>query len=308
MWFRRRRRPSPPATASSAHAVAAEVAEQVTEDEAALFMGAALVNHFVGWTEWCHRRVDSIQPLDGDHGRRKQSIDCTPPSDARLLLNPAHRGAPEIQSHHGQMILPIALVEKASLRHFDARDSSGCPLPVLNSDEIAAFELDMLQFMLSVDNVTLLPGWRTHLRDLIGSGERSRSSQKVTRLLDHGTWGDARIWREKDTPNDFTKDMLRNFASHFCGASLFRRTNLQPRVRITWSFIRSMSLNAQLSYSPQPTATLRSQTATSMSATSPWRMLTRPTRKNLQRTPTSWCASPREACGSRLLSRPCSPR
>ncbi|MFJ3473450.1 hypothetical protein ACIPJ1_10985 [Microbacterium maritypicum] len=113
------------------------------------------------------------------------------------------------------MVLPIALVKKASLRHFDARDSSGCPLPVLNSDEIAEFELDMLQFMLSVDNVTLLSGWRAQLRDLIGSGEHNRSSEKVTRLLDYGTWGAARIWRKEDTPNDFTKDMLRNFASHF---------------------------------------------------------------------------------------------
>lgn len=216
MWFRRRRRLSPATVNGSTNRAAMpENEETVPDHEAALLVGAALVNHFVSWTEWCHRRVDSIQPLDGDRGRRKQSIDCTPPNDPRLLISPMHRGASTIQPHHGQMVLPIALVKKASLRHFDARDSSGCPLPILNSDEIADFELNMLEFMLSVDNVTLLPGWRPHLRDLLGSGEHSRSSKKMVKLLEHGMWGRARIWREGDTPGDFTKDMLRNFASHF---------------------------------------------------------------------------------------------
>lgn len=189
--------------------------KQRRDERAALLVGAALVNLFAGWTEWCHRRVDSIHPLDGDHGRRKQSIDCTPPKDPRLLLNAGHRHEAHLQPYHGQMILPIALVEKAALRHFDARDATGTPLPILNSEQIAELELDMLQFMLSVDKVTVLPGWRAHLRGLLGSGEHDRASAKVERLLREGIWGKVRIWREGDEPKDFTKDMLRNFASHF---------------------------------------------------------------------------------------------
>jgi len=113
------------------------------------------------------------------------------------------------------MVLPIALVEKKALRHFDARDPSGSPLPILNSDETAELELDMLLFMFRVDNVRLHPSWREHLRGLLGSGERNRGSQKVEHLLRTGEWGTRRIWSKDSEPQDFTKDMLRNFASHF---------------------------------------------------------------------------------------------
>lgn len=186
-----------------------------------MLVGAALVNHFVTWTSWCHRRVDSIHPLDGDHGRRKQSIDCTPPSDPRLLIDPGQRGVPKLDPSHGQMILPLALVQKIPLRHFDARDAAGASLPILNSDEIAEFELDMLQFMFGVDKVALEPTWRESLRSLIGSGEHSRNSEKVSHLLKTGVWGTVRVWGGDVCPSDLTKDMLRNFASHFLMLATF---------------------------------------------------------------------------------------
>lgn len=113
------------------------------------------------------------------------------------------------------MVLPIALVKKAPLRHFDARDPAGEPLPILNSEEITEFELDMVEFMLGVDKVTLEPGWRDNLRDLLGSGEHNRTSKNVDHLLANGVWCGKRIWRDHDEPADFTKDMIRNFASHF---------------------------------------------------------------------------------------------
>lgn len=180
-------------------------------------MGAGLVNAFVDWTRWCHRRVDSIHPLDGDQGRRKQSIDCTPPADPRLLLDPTTRGAQELQPHHGQIVLPLALVKKEALRHFDARDAAGSPLPILNSEEISEFELDMLQNMLSVvDNVTLLPDWRQNLRSLLGSGASEGDSPTVDRLLDDGIWNGKQIWDVNGfPPRPFTNLMIRNFASHF---------------------------------------------------------------------------------------------
>lgn len=186
-------------------------------DDPALLVGAGLVNAFVDWTNWCHRRVDSIHPLDGDQGRRKQSIDCTPPADPRLLLDPSERRVNSLQAHHGQIVLPIALVEKRSLRHFDARDAAGEPLPILNSEEISEFELDMLQNMLSiVDEVTLLPNWRENLRGLLGSGENDRASSRVKILLNSGEWDGKQIWDPAGRdPLPLTRDMIRNFASHF---------------------------------------------------------------------------------------------
>lgn len=175
------------------------------------------MNAFVDWTTWCHRRVDSIHPLDGDQGRRKQSIDCTPPTDPRLLLEASERHAQALLPQHGQIVLPIALVQKRSLRHFDARDAAGVPLPILNSEEISEFELDMLQNMLDiVDEVTLLPDWRTNLRSLLGSGENDSQSKAVRGLFTSGRWRGKQIWDTSGRPpRDFTRDMIRNFASHF---------------------------------------------------------------------------------------------
>lgn len=205
MLFRRRSRKPTPSVADTG-------IEAIDPD---LLTGGALVDVVMAWAEWCHRRVDSLHVLEGERGRRRQSIDCTPPPDPRLLVDRAARTDTAISPEHGPMILPLALIKKTPLRHFDMRDGHGNPMPLLRSDEITDLQLSMLAYMFGIDGVELVPKWRDILCDLLGSGESDSASDNVTALFDTGKWKGERVWWTSPRPSDVTSGMVRNFAESF---------------------------------------------------------------------------------------------
>ncbi|MGN7859890.1 hypothetical protein ACTJI8_04870 [Microbacterium sp. 22303] len=185
------------------------------KDNADQKIGEALVDLIMSWSEWCHRRVDSIHPLEGERGRRRHSIDCTPPPDPRLHLDDARRSEKSIEGNDGQMILPLGLVAKGPLRHFDACDPNGTPLPILRSDEISQCEVSMLAYMLEVDGVQLTTDARDALLELVGPKTSIADHAAVRRLLTTGIWRDVHVWSLKETPTEVTRGMIRTFSSHF---------------------------------------------------------------------------------------------
>lgn len=63
----------------------------LSDDEALLIAGAALVDVVTRWSAWVYRRVDSVHPLVGERGRRRQSLDCLPTPDPALAFHPEER-------------------------------------------------------------------------------------------------------------------------------------------------------------------------------------------------------------------------
>lgn len=209
---------------------------RLSDDELDLLTGEALVDLVISWTEWCHRRVDSLHVLDGERGRRRHSIDCTPPPDPRLLVVRSDRDARALTSENGQMIIPLAFIAKDALRHFDARDGAGKSMPVLRSDEIARYQLAMLEYMFKVDGVDLEDGWKDSLRDLVGSGESVSDSDRMVALFEKGEWKGVRVWSLSAPPSDFTRSMISNFASTFLLLGLIDSELSGTRQVIKYSF------------------------------------------------------------------------
>lgn len=84
-----------------------------------LELGAAVATALLREADWKHRKVESLRLLEGDFGRRRVSIDCTPPS----ALN--------IEFPEKSRLVPLAFLEKKPLRQLDVTDGEGRSLSVL---------------------------------------------------------------------------------------------------------------------------------------------------------------------------------
>lgn len=209
---------------------------EMGEVDADLLTGSALVDLVIAWAEWCHRRVDSLHVLEGERGRRRHSIDCTPPPDPRLLEESAARTSASIGPEHGQMILPLALIKKTALRHFDLRDGHDKSMPLLRSDQITEYQLSMLAYMFGIDGVELVPHWRDILGDLLGSGESDSDSPNVRALFATGKWKGERVWSPSARPSDVTSGMVRNFADSFLLLALIDSQDAGIRQVVKYSY------------------------------------------------------------------------
>lgn len=87
-----------------------------------LELGDALAMAITRGSEWRHRKVESLRLLEGEYGRRRVSLDCTPPDSLKL--------SDESDRERG-VLLPLAMISKGPMRNFDVTDASGLSLPVL---------------------------------------------------------------------------------------------------------------------------------------------------------------------------------
>jgi len=99
---------------------------------------AALLNRHAAWR---HRRVETITVLSHEQVRRHVSVDFTVPLE--------HREEMRLSEH--EWIVPLALLAKRPLVHFDLRSEDETAVPLLRSDEARLIARELLYLALDVD-------------------------------------------------------------------------------------------------------------------------------------------------------------
>lgn len=114
----------------------AEVLEERAGEIAVGF--AALLTRQAAWR---HRRVETITVLSHEQVRRAVSVDFTVPAEHREDLRLSER----------EWIVPLALLAKRPLAHFDLRAEEESTVPLLRAEETEAVERELLYLMLELD-------------------------------------------------------------------------------------------------------------------------------------------------------------
>jgi hypothetical protein len=90
---------------------------------------------------WRHRRVETITVLSHEQVRRSVSVDFTVPIEHRE----------DVALSETEWVVPLALLAKRELTHFDLRSEDETALPLLRSDEAQAIARELLYVMLDLD-------------------------------------------------------------------------------------------------------------------------------------------------------------
>jgi hypothetical protein len=90
---------------------------------------------------WRHRRVETLTMLSHEQVRRHVSIDFTVPEE--------HREGLRISTH--EHVVPLALLAKRPLVHFDLRNEEGHSIPLLTADQNRLIHREMLYLALDSD-------------------------------------------------------------------------------------------------------------------------------------------------------------
>jgi hypothetical protein len=90
---------------------------------------------------WRHRRVETITVLSHELVRRSVSVDFTVPAEHRE----------DIRLSANEWIVPLALLAKRPLAHFDLRMEDLSSLPLLRSEETQLVGRELLYLMLDLD-------------------------------------------------------------------------------------------------------------------------------------------------------------
>lgn len=162
-------------------------APPLTED--LLTKGQYVAVSIDGWPQWAYRKVESLDLLDGQRGRRRVSVDCTPldPADLGTAPQPKPQEAtgsgkdPLVRftwkswsiSYNGRaagkqagpdgafadaaspgveepLLVPLTFMEKRTHKTFDLRDAEGRALSLLQSEDNAALAAAAVAYVLSV--------------------------------------------------------------------------------------------------------------------------------------------------------------
>ncbi|HEX6020697.1 MAG TPA: hypothetical protein VFZ00_01795, partial [Solirubrobacter sp.] len=94
---------------------------------------------------WRHRRVETITVLSHEQVRRHVSVDFTVPVEHRE----------DVRLASGQYVVPLALLAKRHLVHFDLRGEDDSSLPLLRSDEAQQIARELLYLVLDLDEAEL---------------------------------------------------------------------------------------------------------------------------------------------------------
>lgn len=207
-----------------------------SEAELLLVAGAALVDVVAKWDRWVYRRVDSVHPLVDERGRRKHSLDCVPPPDPALAIQPEERLAETPQEVLGQVMVPLAYVAKGPLREFDARQSDDLPMPVLGTPDtwrygVAMVESELRRTNLSVDSHVL-----EIVREIVGPSIGSGDASEVDDFLRTGAWrrypsADPSMFQGNDA-----SELLRTLAERFLLVGLIQASSAGTRQVLKFSY------------------------------------------------------------------------
>jgi len=90
---------------------------------------------------WRHRRVETIRVLSHEQVRRSVSVDFTVPIEHRE----------DLRLGEFEWVVPLAVLSKTELVHFDLRSEDETAVPLLRSDEAQSVARELLYLMLDLD-------------------------------------------------------------------------------------------------------------------------------------------------------------
>ncbi len=114
-------------------------------------LGARVIGSIIDWPDWMHRKIESLDLLPRERGRRRVSVDCTPP---RLQWQDVH--GPE-SGGIASTLVPLTLMAKRPLQGFDIVDADGRPIPILGSASNGLLAAAAISFLV----------WMTLEKDLV---------------------------------------------------------------------------------------------------------------------------------------------
>ena len=91
---------------------------------------------------WRHRRVETLTVLSHEQVRRAVSVDFTVPAEYRDDL---------VVSEAGECVVPLALLAKRPLVHFDLRNEEGHSVPLLTAQQNSVIDRELLYLALDSD-------------------------------------------------------------------------------------------------------------------------------------------------------------
>lgn len=177
----------------------------------------ALADVIFQWKNWVYRRVDSVHPSEGARGRLRHSMDCEPPPDPRLAYNEVERRYNDINDVKGQLMVPLAFIEKGPMRHLDVWRNDGTSIPVLGSEETGELMVAVLMLFLKKNGIERTSELEDAMRALVTSREKGNLA-KATNLIESGMWEGKTLWDSNDPAVRFdvgTKDLLLNLSTDF---------------------------------------------------------------------------------------------
>jgi hypothetical protein len=119
--------------------VAAWPGEEIEERAAEIASAAGvLLRRSAGWR---HRRVETITVLTHEEVRRQVSVDFTVPEEYRESL----------RLSGDEYVVPLALLAKRPLVHFDLRNEEGHSIPLLTADQNRMIGRELLYQALDAD-------------------------------------------------------------------------------------------------------------------------------------------------------------
>lgn len=89
-------------------------------------LGLRVLRLVLGWSDWVHRRVETVHFESAEAFRRRVSVDFTLPRD---LKSPIEDG-----DNHKVYLTPLTLLRKEPLTNFDLKDEGGRALPLLTKE------------------------------------------------------------------------------------------------------------------------------------------------------------------------------
>lgn len=207
-----------------------------TEGEALLIAGAALVDVVAKWDRWVYRRVDSVHPLVDERGRRKHSLDCVPPPDPALAIQPEERFVDTPQEVLGQVMVPLAYVAKGPLREFDARQSDDLPMPVLGTPDTWRYGVAMVESELRRSNLSVDLQVLEIVREIVGPSIGPDDDSEVDEFIRTGAWrlcppADPSIFDGNDAG-----ELLRTLADRFLLVGLIEASSAGTRQVLKFSY------------------------------------------------------------------------
>lgn len=210
--------------------------------------GLAMLLLLLKSSRWVHRRCETVTFRDARTVARRVSVDFTVPALAPVIeLN----GAAPVR------LIPLTLLRKKTLVHFDLQDEAGTALPLIGLRQTQALTETMLGAWteLLLDGAPVPPGERAELRRIIGAIASGTQEQ-----LD---WATARLARE---PQPDTSEVRPRLYEDQCFGAVMNwmadnfilmvalNAEVGARRIVKFSYDEPLTLQYKLEHEPESTA------------------------------------------------------
>jgi hypothetical protein len=148
-------------------------------EERAVELAAAAEALLRNQAAWRHRRVETLTLVNHEQVRRSVSVDFTVPAEYRANLR---------ISGDGECAVPLALLAKRPLVHFDLRNEEGHSVPLLTAAQNAIIDRELLYSVLDADlaeqeadEAAVLQAAAPVIEAVVGAGATAGAVEEIER-------------------------------------------------------------------------------------------------------------------------------